>query len=122
MSNKAIEIKRKEKEENYKTVLERVKEELIYIKSSLSEPENKHEKRFHDYLCKLIPEIKNLCRFEPLSAQEFSDWFDEEMWQEFENDILEETGEGTLQTVFSDLYYSSVQNVRDAMLHVEAEQ
>jgi len=98
-----------------------INEELIFIKNGLSKPANKHEKRFYDYLCELIAQHKrtdnDFIEFE--TGEEFGNWVDEDMQFEFENDILEETGEETLQDVFTDSYYSSIQAVRDAMKRVE---
>ena len=101
-----------------------INEELIFIKNGLSKPANKYEKRFYDYLCELILEYKRTDKdsIEFETGDEFGDWIDEDMQVEFELDIFEETGANSLQDVFSDNYYSSIQLVREAMTRIEVNQ
>ena len=95
-------------------VITKLSKHLEWIKRNIGYPVNNHEIKFYVFLLELIAQNKAGGEFK--NGKEWSDWVDQEMQVSFENDILEETGEDTLQGVFSDAYYSGVQDARDAML------
>lgn len=67
------------------------------------------ETKFIEYMTRLISNIP-LCE----SAQEWSDHIDQDMYVEFEREILEKYKIPSLQDVLSDDIYSIVQDLRNA--------
>jgi len=88
-----------------------IQDGIIELSEKLAAPQNQYETAIFNFFQEQKSESYSFTDFG--NDDDWSDYIDAEMQTSFENKILEETGESSLQDLISDSYYSYLADIRN---------